>query len=179
MCLILIAYKAHPDHDLIVLSNRDEFYDRPTRPAHFWESNPKMLAGLDERYGGTWLGVTHDGRVAMLTNFREGLVEDTRTRSRGDLVREYLAKEKSPDKFLEDVAHDAGDFAGFNLVVGDQSGLYYFSNRAAGIQELNSGIYGLSNHLLDSPWPKVRRIKEKFALIGNSPQPPLTLRGGD
>lgn len=182
MCLILIAYKTHPDHDLIILSNRDEFYDRQTRPAHFWESHPTVLAGLDERHGGTWLGVTSDGRVAMLTNFREGLVEDSRARSRGDLVREYLTKEKSPDRFLEDVAHDANDFAGFNLVVGDRSGLYYFSNRddekrARQVHPLRPGVYGLSNHLLDTPWPKVTRCKKMFSDFvgahGVRPQPGL------
>ena len=159
MCLILMAYGVHPAYRLIVTANRDEFYDRPTRPLGFWDDLPGILAGRDLKAGGTWLGMTRTGRVAAVTNFREIASPPEGARSRGLLVREFLCGRLSPQPYLEQVQAAGGVYPGFNLLVGDSTGIYYHSNRSRGIQKLSPGIYGLSNHLLDTPWHKVRQGK--------------------
>jgi uncharacterized protein with NRDE domain len=176
MCLILLAYGVHPAYRLIVAANRDEFYDRPTRPLGFWDDLPGILAGRDLKAGGTWLGMTRTGRLAAVTNFRETTPPPERARSRGLLVREFLSGCLSPQPYLEQVQAAGGVYRGFNLLVGDPSGIYYHSNRDKGIQKLRPGIYGLSNHLLDTPWPKVQQGK---SLLEGLVQRKAGLAGGD
>lgn len=165
MCLILLAWKAHPDYPLIVAANRDEFFTRPSAAAAFWPDAPQVLAGRDLEAGGTWLGVSREQRFAALTNYRDGSGQCPGTRSRGALVADFVAGRKTPKAYLEEVAALASQYSGFNLFVGDADHLGYCSNRDAGrVRWLVPGIYGLSNHLLDTPWPKLASARAAFAV---------------
>lgn len=162
MCLLFHCRGVHREFPFILLANRDEFYERPTQPAVFWSDAPGVLAGRDLRRGGTWLGVTRTGRWAALTNFREPS-DAVFDRSRGDIVRDYLRGEREPGDFAESVAAIAHELDGFNLLLGDRHRSLWLSNRAGGIRALEPGIHGLSNHLLETPWPKVSRGKRSLA----------------
>lgn len=162
MCLILFAIDSHPRFPLLVAANRDERYARPSRPLQWWPEAPQLLAGKDLEAGGTWLGFTRGGRFAAITNMREGVQRENWQRSRGELTRDFLLGSDSPEAFVAQ-AHAQGEhYAGFNLLVGDQHGLYYCSNRGQTPRRLGPGIYGLSNDNLDTPWPKV--VSGKAAL---------------
>lgn len=177
MCLIFFAHDVHPDYRLILVSNRDEFYARPTMPAGFWESIPGVFGGRDLEQGGTWLGVTRKGRFATVTNYRDPEEFERKGRSRGLLLREFLHQESPLGEFTgelargdrdADAAGERSDFNGYNLLVGDLSGnegLFYYSNKSPqrAPRRLLPGIYGLSNHLLDSPWPKLVSGRTGFA----------------
>ncbi len=165
MCLILFSYKSHPNYRLILAGNRDEFYDRPTAPSAFWDYAPDLLAGRDLLYGGTWLGITKSGRIAAITNFREPDPQIKDASSRGLLVSNFLRNKENPIDFLQKLTRAADKYSGFNLLLGDHSNLYYYSNRSKNIQNLSPGFYGLSNHLLDTPWPKVEKSKKAFQHI--------------
>lgn len=165
MCLILIAYRAHPRFELVMAGNRDEYYGRPTAPLGYWEDHPRVLAGRDLERMGTWLGITPRGRFAAVTNYREGAAPSKTDLSRGDLVRNYLIGDASPREYMEGVSRSAAAYPGFNLLAGDAGGLFYFSNRGPAVRELSPGVYGLSNHLLDTPWPKVRRAVSAFGKL--------------
>jgi uncharacterized protein with NRDE domain len=187
MCLILFAWKMHENYPLVLAANRDEFYDRPSAPAAFWEDAPDLLAGRDLRDRGTWLGITRGGRVAALTNYRDPASLKIGAPSRGMLVGDYLRGREIPEAYLHRIAPGADRFNGFNLLVGDTEDLFCFSNRGAR-ERLDPGIYGLSNALLDTPWAKVERgktalsalLKEKmdpspealFALLTDRTRPP-------
>jgi uncharacterized protein with NRDE domain len=164
MCLILLSYKSHSFYPFILTANRDEFYDRPTLPAAFWEDRPDLLAGRDLKEGGTWLGITRKGRMAALTNYRDPLSVKLNAPSRGWLVKDFLCGGEAPDRYLKRMAGQADLYNGFSLILGDLSKLYYFSNRS-GMTLLSPGVYGLSNGLLDTAWPKVRQGKERFAAL--------------
>jgi len=167
MCLIIFAYNHHPDFRLILAANRDEFYDRPAAPLRDWKDHPHVLAGRDLESMGTWMGVSRWGRFAAITNYREPGNQILDAPSRGGLVSDYLTGTLPPAEYLEDLRRKAGQYNGFNLLVGDTQGLFYFSNRNKGVRRLEAGVYGLSNRLLDTPWPKVRQGKERLsALIG-------------
>ena len=155
MCVLFIAYRRHPRYPLIVLANRDEFYDRPTAPAARWEDHTHVTAGRDLVAGGTWLGISDGGRFAAVTNFRDPNRPDG-TISRGRLVADILIQNAPAAEYIEAIAGRAGHYSGFNLVVADQAGVHYFSNALdRPPQKLEPGFYGLSNHLLNTPWPKV------------------------
>ena len=163
MCLILIAADSHRDYSLVIAANRDEFYDRPTAAAEFWADHPWILGGRDLKAGGTWLGIDRRGRFAAVTNYRQGEREPAAPRSRGLLVSDYLAVDLHPRTHLERVERDAALYNGFNLMAGDARELRYFSNREGRPRALGSGVYGLSNHLLDTPWPKVTSGKSALS----------------
>jgi uncharacterized protein with NRDE domain len=172
MCLLLLAVQKHPDYKLVLAANRDEYYDRPTAPAAFWDEAPHLLAGKDLRAGGTWLGITKNGRIAAITNYRDPAAEIPKAPSRGKLVSGFLLDQQSPERFLEGLALEKDRYNGFNLIIGDSDQLYWFSNRGDGAQKLSHGIYGLSNRLLDTPWPKLTRSKEAMGhLISNQKNP--------
>jgi uncharacterized protein with NRDE domain len=154
MCLILVAWQAHPDFPLVVAANRDEFFSRPTAPASFWQGG-HLLAGRDLREGGTWMGVTRSGRFAAVTNYRDPAREQPARRSRGHLVADVLGSNEPPSGWLSQRAAGAADCNGFNLIVADRSELAWASNVTGETQCLSPGVYGLSNHLLDTAWPKV------------------------
>lgn len=160
MCLILFAYQTHPRHRLVVAANRDEFYARPTAPAAFWSDAPEVLAGRDLREGGTWLGVTRGGRFAAVTNVREPEMYRVGAPSRGFLVSDFLRGSESPEVYAERLAETGGEYNGFNLLLVDGRSLVWLSNRGEGARTLEPGVYGLSNALLDTPWPKVEMGKE-------------------
>lgn len=155
MCLILIALDSHPEYSLIVAANRDEFYDRPSAAAAFWADAPWILGGRDLKAGGTWLGVDRRGRFAAVTNYRQGQREAVAPHSRGHLVSDYLRTGIGGRAHIERVERDAELYNGFNLIAGDMRELFYFSNREGSARALVPGVYGLSNHLLDTAWPKV------------------------
>jgi uncharacterized protein with NRDE domain len=159
MCLILLAWRVHPSFPLVVAANRDEFFNRPTQAAACWADAPSVLAGRDVLGGGTWLGITSGGRFAALTNFRDPVRVRDGTPSRGKLVAGFLTASDSAAAYGERLSMIASDYNGFNLIYGDSSGLSYFSNCGDPVRNLEPGIYGLSNHLLDTPWPKVAKGK--------------------
>lgn len=162
MCLIFIGLKNHPKYKLIVAANRDEFYDRPTASATFWEDHPHILAGRDLEAKGTWLGMTRGGRICMVTNFRDPKNIHAHAPSRGKLVADFLLDKVTGEKYLEKLAPHAKKYNGFSLIAGTVDSLYYFSNYKDGIILLNSGLFGLSNHLLETPWPKVEKGKSRI-----------------
>ena len=156
MCLILLAFDSHPLYRLVVVANRDEFLARPTAPSAWWEAAPQVLAGRDLKAGGTWMGVTRQGRFAALTNVREPDRIDPDAPSRGDLVADFLTGQVSPSAYLAAIHAQALPYNGYNLLVGDAHNLWYHGNRTGTPpQALAAGVYGLSNAVLDTPWPKV------------------------
>lgn len=162
MCLLLIAYKSHPEYKLIVAANRDEFYRRPTEPAKFWNDNPTLLAGKDLECGGTWLGITKSGRFAAITNYRDIKNIKPNAPTRGHLVSDFLLSEISPKNYSLKLLEMADNFNGYNLIYGLINELHYFSNQTKKDEILTPGIYGLSNALLDTPWWKVIKSKKLF-----------------
>ncbi|MBI5604621.1 MAG: NRDE family protein [Deltaproteobacteria bacterium] len=161
MCFIVFAYQVHPAYRLIAVANRDEFYERPTSPVAFWEDAPQVLAGRDLKEGGTWMGITRGGKFTAITNYRDPGAVKTGALSRGLLVSDFLTGSESAAAYVEKLSRQARKYNGFNLLCGDQQDLFVYSNRGE-MARLEAGLYGLSNHLLDSPWPKV--IKGKKAL---------------
>jgi uncharacterized protein with NRDE domain len=159
MCLIVFAWKYHPDYPLIMAANRDEYHQRPTAPADFWEDQPDILAGRDLMGGGTWLGVNRQGQFAAVTNYREGH-QQLAPRSRGELTANFLSSGTDIRQYAQHVIDEGDQYNGFNLLLGDGYHLYYCSNRQPQVQGVSPGIYSLSNHLLDSPWPKAIHVKE-------------------
>jgi uncharacterized protein with NRDE domain len=165
MCTLLLAFKAHPRYPLILAANRDEFYDRPTAGAARWEDAPQLFAGRDLVHGGTWLGVTVTGRIAALTNYRDPRGATVHGASRGKLVSGFLQEKATAKRYLEDLRESGGPYNGYNLLLGDQDRLYCYSNRSDAIVAIAPGVHGLSNHLLDTPWPKVVRGKESLGRL--------------
>jgi len=162
MCLLLVAWNVRDDMPLVVAANRDEFRSRPASPAAFWPDEPDVLAGRDGAAGGTWLGVTRSGRFAALTNVRDGGAPRRGTRSRGLIVSGFLRGVEGTAEFLAALACDPLEYDGYNLVAGDRSGLSWLSNRAAGPRMLESGVHGISNALLDTPWPKLTAARTRL-----------------
>lgn len=162
MCLILAAYQSHPRYPLIIAANRDEFYLRPTKQAHFWEDKPNILAGRDLEKGGTWMGVTRKGYFAALTNYRDPTQSMQGKRSRGEIVTSALESEEGVKHYLTTLSSQDSQFPGFNLITGNLDELYYYSNIGKRIEMLTPGFYGLSNHLLNTEWPKVEKGKEEL-----------------
>ena len=163
MCLIVMAVGAHPDYPLVLAANRDEFYARPTRNAEWWPDNPDIVGGRDLQAGGTWLAAHRNGRFATVTNFGEARRRRPQKYSRGLLVKGFLESTLSPADYLDTIEADA--YAGFNLVVGDRRDVVYLSNRGGGTRRLEAGTYGLSNTLLDGPWHKIERSKERLSSL--------------
>jgi len=160
MCLILVAWQWDPRYPLVVAANRDEFYARPSREAARWPENPAVLGGRDLEEGGAWLGVREDGRFAAVTNVREpGVAKGSR--SRGHLVKDYLLGRPGPEAF--NAALEPAAYSGYNLLTADEQTLWYGTNRGGAPRSLPPGLYGLSNHLLDTPWPKLATAKARFA----------------
>ena len=163
MCLLVLAWKTHPRYRLVLAGNRDEFHDRPAAPLSWWQDDPRILAGRDLKANGTWLGVARSGRFGILTNYRDLQAPIEGAPTRGGLVTRFLTGATSPKEFLDDLRGAAPRYSGFNLLVGGPRALYYFSNRGPNAPRvLDPGVYGLSNHLLDTPWPKLKRVRDKF-----------------
>lgn len=168
MCLIVFAWRVHPDYPLVVAANRDEFLARPASPAHWWADAPDLLAGRDLEAGGTWMGMTRGGRFAALTNYRDPTRHLPGAPSRGTLVRNALTEADAADEHLRRVAAISRNYAAFNLLLGDGEQLVIHESTTGAVRELPPGLYGLSNHVLDTPWPKVKLARERLgaALAG-------------
>lgn len=168
MCLLAFSWNKHPRYRFVFAGNRDEFHARPAAAANWWPASPGIIGGRDLEAGGTWLALHRDGRFAVVTNFREPDIRPAGKRSRGELVSRFLEKTYSPARYLAELKARADEYAGFNLVFGNVAhageSLLYFSNRGVVDFESNvpAGIHALSNHLLGTPWPKVRRLHTRF-----------------
>ncbi|MBO6794420.1 MAG: NRDE family protein [Balneolaceae bacterium] len=167
MCLITFAYKVHPEYRLILASNRDEFYSRPTRKAQHWfqEGFPNLIAGKDLEAGGTWMGVTENARWAALTNYRDPKWQVLDPPSRGQIVLNYLKKSGSSIEFIKELDLDASHYAGFNVLIADSKELYHYSNYNQIATLIKPGIHGVSNALLDTPWPKLDKAKSDLEQV--------------
>ncbi len=163
MCVILFAVGAHPRYPLVVAANRDEWFHRPTAVAAFWADVPSVFAGRDLEQQGTWMGISRSGRFAAVTNVREGGPARADARSRGALVSSFLTGTDAPDSFAVMVAQQGTRYNGFNLLAGDRAQLMYLSNRGGTPVVVPPGVHGLSNHLLNTAWPKVQQGKARLA----------------
>jgi len=173
MCLILFSYNHHPHYKLILASNRDEFYERPTEKLHMW-ADKNILAGQDKMNNGTWLGISQDWKLSAITNYRNLSNIKENAPSRGLLVRNFLENNENPMGYLNKISNSASDYNGYNLLVGDKTGLYYFSNIENRIEKIKPGVHGLSNHFLNTPWPKVKNGKKEFErIIGKVKEIPI------
>ena len=162
MCLIVFANNNSDDYKLIFAANRDEFYDRPTEQADFWDDHPDLLAGKDLQAGGTWLGITKQGRFAAITNFRDLKSIKNDAPSRGHLTLDFLLSEISPKEYYDKLKPTLTNYNGFNLLFGFMDDIFYFSNKTEGLIKLESGIHGISNEILNTPWPKVEKSKRQL-----------------
>ncbi len=163
MCLLVLAWQAHPRYALVVAANRDEFHDRPAAALAPWPAPLSLLAGRDLRAGGTWLGLDRARRFGVVTNFRDLQPPLSGAPSRGELIPHYLARQLDPARFFATLAPEAKRYSGFNLLLADGGSLWYGCNRAQPFaRPLPAGIYGLSNGLLDTPWPKLERVRAGF-----------------
>jgi uncharacterized protein with NRDE domain len=170
MCLLVIAWKVHPRYRLILAGNRDEFHDRPSTPLNWWQDDARILAPRDLKANGTWLGVARSGRFGVVTNFRDLQAPAEYSPSRGSLIPRFLTGATSPKEFLDDLRGAAPRYSGFNLLVGGSRALYYFSNRGTPAPlSLKPGIYGVANHLLDTPWPKLTITRARFTDLLKQP----------
>lgn len=146
----------------MVAANRDEFYQRKTEPASFWKDHPTILGGRDLEANGTWMAMNKEGKISLVTNYRDLSNINPNAPSRGQLVSDFLLNGVSAEKYLAQVEKKGKTYNGFNLVVGTGDKLHYYSNYKDGVEEIPSGLHGLSNHLLNTPWPKVLKGKEKM-----------------
>ncbi|ALM83327.1 NRDE family protein [Bordetella sp. N] len=165
MCLAVLALHELPHLPVLIAANRDEYHARPTAPAAPWDDGSDIVAGRDLKSGGTWMGMTRGGRYALVTNFRDPMRVLPDAPSRGDLVGDFLRGDETPATYAARVDAVGERYNGYNLIVGDLSGAWYCSNRGAPARALPPGIYALSNHLLDTPWPKLARTKAAFTRL--------------
>jgi uncharacterized protein with NRDE domain len=166
MCLILFAWRVHAQYRLVLAANRDEFHDRASETAGFWEDRPDLLGGRDLESMGTWLGVSRAGRIAAVTNVRDGPVAAApNAPSRGELTRDFLCGALPPAQFATQLAARGQTYRGFNLLIADHDELWWTSNRGNGPRRLEPGLYGVANDLLDTPWPKVVSGKQALARV--------------
>ena len=165
MCLIVFSYQNHEKYPLILAGNRDEFFDRPAKQAHFWKNKPGILAGKDLKKGGTWLGVNREGNFAALTNYRDLNNIRENVSSRGEIVTSFLDKDLMTEKFIQQIDQNALDYNGFNLIAGNIHKLFHYSNETREYSEVKPGIHGISNALLNTSWPKVENAKNEFSEI--------------
>lgn len=171
MCLLVLAWRCHPRFRVVVAANRDEFHARAAAPLAPWSDLPGVAGGRDLQAQGAWFAVDQRQRFGMVTNFREFGRQRRSAPSRGGLIPAFLAGAAGPGEYLDTLETDAPGYAGFNLLLGDQHSLWYASNRADQFaRELPPGIHGLSNEFLDTPWPKLVRVRERFTELLSRPQ---------
>ncbi|MBJ9984265.1 NRDE family protein [Acinetobacter sp. S40] len=161
MCIVALAWQVLEQTPICLLSNRDEFYARPTSQLHVW-SNSSIIAGQDLQSGGTWMGVTASGRWAIVTNFRDGQDKKTYHTSRGTLIEDFLLSEQTPIRFAQQLERVQQQYAGFNLFLGDQTQAVYMSNRGEAPQVLAKGVYVVSNGLMSEHWEKTKHLRIRF-----------------
>lgn len=165
MCIAWIAYQVHPIYHIVIAANRDEFFSRPTAAAAYWSDPPGIAGGRDLKDQGTWFAADLYGRLGLLTNHRNFSLHKEAQKSRGVLIPAFLREKTSAEIFLKKTSEESENYNPYNLMVMDQSGLYYFDNVNRNITALSPGIYGLSNGFLDTPWPKLLRGKDRFEKI--------------
>ena len=161
MCIVAFAWHVLDDMPLCLISNRDEFYHRPSAVLHRWD-NSSIIAGQDLQSGGTWLGVTASGRWAIVTNFRNGRDKNQYSTSRGHLIQSFLESDLAPFRFAQQLEQQQQDYAGFNLFVGDREQAVYISNRGEAPQVLANGVYVVSNGLMSEDWEKTKHLRKRF-----------------
>ena len=179
MSLVVLAYHCHPDYRLLLAGNRDEFHARPAAGVAWWPDLPGVLAGRDLAAGGTWLGVDRRGRLGVITNFRDPGAHRPDAPSRGALIPRFLAADAAATDFAPGLAAAAQPLSGFSLLLFDGEQLVFAANRPAPrTRSLAPGIYGLSNHSLDTPWPKLERTRRRLvaAIAAGRPPPDRLLR---
>jgi uncharacterized protein with NRDE domain len=174
MCLIVFAWRPGHAQPLVLAANRDEFYARPTLPLTQWPDIPSVYAGRDLEAGGTWLGIGADGRFAALTNIRDP-GQLPALKSRGELVARFLTGSLPVAEYLSEVVPRAGEYGGFNLLLGDGNELWHYNARDARPQRLSGGVYGLSNAGLNTPWPKLLKARAALGEVLDDPQPQALL----
>ena len=171
MCLIIFAHQVNDNYPLVLSANRDEFFSRKSREAQFWEDEvdcSNLLAGKDLRAGGTWIGITRDGKVAAITNLRSNTEDIQAFLSRGELTLKYLIGKESPYDFAKSIVRSLSSYRGFNLLLGNKKELVFLNSKERSILTLGPGIYAFSNHTLNSNYPKVNRGKDKLAELLNN-----------
>lgn len=161
MCIVALAWQVLEDTPLCLISNRDEFYLRPTAGLKAWENSP-IIAGQDLQSGGTWMGITKSGRWAVVTNFRDATDKKTYPTSRGHLIQAFLESDLTPIRFTQTLEKRQCDYAGFNLLLGDQDQAVYMSNRGEAPQVLAKGVYVVSNGLMTEHWEKTKHLRKRF-----------------
>ncbi|TCH64966.1 NRDE family protein [Acinetobacter sp. ANC 4862] len=161
MCIVALAWQVLEDTPLCLISNRDEFYQRPTNGLKAWGNSP-IIAGQDLQSGGTWMGVTKSGRWAVVTNFRDATDKKTYPTSRGHLIQAFLESDLTPIRFAQALEKRQCDYAGFNLLLGDQDQAVYMSNRGEAPQVLAKGVYVVSNGLMTEHWEKTKHLRKRF-----------------
>lgn len=161
MCIVALAWHVLEQTPLCLISNRDEFYHRPTTALYCWE-NSSIVAGQDLQSGGTWMGVTETGRWAVLTNFRDGKDQKSYPTSRGHIIQAFLESDLTPIRFAYSLEKQQCDYAGFNLFIGDQAQAVYMSNRGEPPQVLANGVYVVSNGLMTEDWEKTKHLRKRF-----------------
>ncbi|MFL0361476.1 NRDE family protein [Pseudobacillus sp. 179-B 2D1 NHS] len=159
MCLINFCFQAYAPYKLVIAANRDEFFNRPTQKAHYWEETPSVLAGRDLEKMGTWLGITKTGRFAALTNFRDPSEKTEGKRSRGEIVQAFLTGTEPPEVFMDELREQKDSYPGFNLLAGTADELWHYNNRKDLKEAVAPGVHSLSNATLNTPWPKSRKGK--------------------
>lgn len=170
MCLIVLAWKAHPRYPLILATNRDEFHERRSAPLGYWEGTTNVIGGRDIEKGGSWLAANVDGRWAAVTNFRDGIPSLQHSLSRGHLVKNYVSSDQTAKTYAANVEESLSEYPGCNLLIAGAGELFYASNRhesepRSRMENVEPGIHGLSNHLLNTPWPKVERCKKHMGTL--------------
>jgi len=162
VCLISFAWRKHPRYQLVLAANRDEFHVRPSAPAGAWEDRPGVHGGRDLKSGGSWLLAREDGRIAAVTNVRNGReTPDPAWLSRGALVADFVSDQLMPSAWLAELSLRASEYGPFNLLVGAGCELHFPSNRPRyRHRPLKPGVYTLSNGDFDAPWPKSLRLRE-------------------
>lgn len=171
MCLIVFDWNPNGTLPLRLVANRDEFHARPTQSLHFWPDEPDILAGRDMQAGGTWLGVSRNGRMAAITNVRETGITTPDPQSRGHLVRDFLREQTSVTDYLQQLQQQAQRYPGFNLLLLADGEMWHYSNRSAdSATQIAAGVHGLSNAGLDTPWPKLVQARNALSqLPANAP----------
>ncbi|MEQ8470070.1 MAG: NRDE family protein [Marinoscillum sp.] len=165
MCLITFAWDVHPKYKLILTANRDEFYERPTTQAGFWAQDENILGGQDLKAGGSWMTISRKGHFAAVTNFRDLANIRADATSRGEIPTDFMSFSGTPEAFLQKLHAHSDDYNGFNVLLGNLNQLAHYSNYERKLNVLKGGVYGLSNALLDTPWPKVELAKSKFTQV--------------
>jgi len=161
MCLIAFNWIDHPVYKMVLVANRDEYFERPSASLHVWEEG--FYAGKDLKAGGTWMGIHPNGRFAALTNFRDIPNESASRRSRGELIPAFLSGKDSVPTFITNLQETKNQYNGFNLLLAENGEMWFISNYQRSVQRVTPGLHGLSNALLDTPWPKVEKAKQEVA----------------